>query len=403
MKKYVIVGAGSRGLEMYAKPIATELKKYAELVGVYDVNSVRANLLSRECGNIPVYSDFNLMLDKANPDAVIITTIDKFHHEYIIKALEAGYDVISEKPMTIDAEKTKSILDTEKRTGKKVEVTFNVRFMPYPSRIKELILEGIVGEVFNVDFEWYLDTSHGADYYRRWHRYLENSGGLLVHKSTHHFDMINWWIGQVPEELYAFGTRRFYGSIRDERGERCLTCEHKSKCEFYIDITNNESLRKLYFDAEKEDGYHRDGCVFSESINIYDTMSVNLKYSSGALLTYSLISHSPYEGWRATINGSKGRLEIGENYSGQQSKEPCNIIRLYNRKGEFITYNVPREEGIHGGGDVRLRRMIFVGDVEDTIGQLADSRAGAMSLLIGAGANISIKEKRPVMIDELLR
>jgi predicted dehydrogenase len=105
MKKYVIVGASSRGLEMYAKPITTELKDYAQLVGVYDTNSIRAQVLSKECGNIPIYANLNNMLEKAKPDVVIVTTIDKFHHGYIIKALEAGYDVISEKPMTIDAKK----------------------------------------------------------------------------------------------------------------------------------------------------------------------------------------------------------------------------------------------------------------------------------------------------------
>lgn len=66
--------------------------------------------------------------------------------------------------------------------------------MPFVTRIKELIHEGCVGDILSVHFEWMLDTEHGADYFRRWHRKKENSGGLLVHKATHHFDMVNWLI-----------------------------------------------------------------------------------------------------------------------------------------------------------------------------------------------------------------
>lgn len=402
-KKYVIVGASSRGFHMYAQPLTSELKDYAELVGVYDINPARARYVSEHCGNVPVFDDFDKMLDTAKPDIVIVTTIDRCHDEYIIRSLEAGYDVITEKPMTIDAQKCKAILDTEKRTGKKVIVTFNARFSPYTTRVKELLKEGAVGEVLNVDFEWMLDTSHGADYFRRWHRYLDNSGGLLVHKATHHFDMVNWWIDQEPEELYAFGTRRFYGPTREKRGERCLTCDHKNTCEFYWDITSNKFMKEFYVDAEKEDGYFRDRCVFAEDIDIYDSMSLSVKYSKNALLTYSLIAHSPYEGWKIAFSGTDGRLEAESFQSGQLARDPIQHIRVYNRKGEIITYDIPKDTGEHGGGDKRLRRMIFVGDVADPLGLQADSWAGAMSLLIGAAANISIAEKKPIKIKDLLK
>ena len=246
-----------------------------------------------------------------------------------------------------------------------------------------------------------MDTHHGADYFRRWHRYLEKSGGLLVHKATHHFDVINWWLEQQPEEVFAFGTRRFYGPTRENRGERCLTCRHKSSCEFYWDIkagSNNSFYTKYYLNAEKEDGYFRDGCVFAEDINIYDSMSVNVRYSKGAVLTYSLIAYSPYEAWNAAISGTNGRLEVGEIYSGPGKDRPYNIIKYYDRKGEAITYEVPKGDGAHGGGDDKLIRMLFVGDVDDPLGCQASSTDGAMSLLIGASANVSIARNKPVLI-----
>ena len=94
---------------------------------------------------MPVYNDFDRMLAEARPDTVIVTTVDRYHHEYIIRALEAGCDVITEKPMTIDDAKCRAILDAEQRTGRKVTVTFNYRFSPYVTRVKELLREGAIG------------------------------------------------------------------------------------------------------------------------------------------------------------------------------------------------------------------------------------------------------------------
>src|SRR5690606_17303544 len=107
----------------------------------------------------------------------------------------------------------------------------------------------------------FLDRKHGADYFRRWHSEMKNSGGLLVHKSTHHFDIVNWWMDSRPAEVHAFGSRVMYGDRRKEKGERCLTCNYKSTCEFYMDIEKNPFIEQYYHQAEHEDGYIRDRCL----------------------------------------------------------------------------------------------------------------------------------------------
>ena len=138
MKKFALVGTSSRGLGMYARPITHSFQKTASLVGIWDPNQTRAHYVSRECGGVPVFPDFESLL-QTRPDTMIVTTVDRYHHQYIIAALEAGCDVITEKPMTIDAEKVRAILAAEQRTGKKVTVTFNYRFTPYVTRAKELL------------------------------------------------------------------------------------------------------------------------------------------------------------------------------------------------------------------------------------------------------------------------
>ena len=401
MKRYAIVGTGSRGITSYAEPLIMEYGDCADLVAVCDKNIKRAQLVSELTKQeIPAYTDFDQMLEVHQPDVVIVTTKDCFHEEYIVKALEHDCDVITEKPMTTNASMCHSILQTEKRTGKKVTVTFNCRFFPFYVRIKELIASGLVGDIFSVHFEWLLDTVHGADYFRRWHSVRANSGSLLIHKATHHFDLVNWFLEQEPVKVNAFGTRRFYGDDRHPHGERCLTCPYKGTCEYYLDLSvaENGMLKKLYLNCEDQDGYMRDRCVFSNEIDIEDSVSVNVRYSGGTVMSYSLTAHSPYECMKIVFNGEKGRLEADTAF-GQDT------IVFYNRMGERLSIDRGRtmsRPGGHGGSYPLLRDRLFRGYTSDPLNQMADTRAGAMSIGIGIAANMSMAEDRAVYLSEFL-
>ncbi|TNJ64913.1 Gfo/Idh/MocA family oxidoreductase [Paenibacillus hemerocallicola] len=401
MKKIAVAGAGARA-HVLVKPLATQFREEVELVGVYDQNPSRARLLAEECGHVPVYASFDSMLQESGTELVLITTMDSTHDAFIIRALEAGLDVITEKPMTTDAVKCQAILDAEKRTGRNIKVAFNCRYMPYMMRVKELLDAGTIGDILSVDYNWYLDSNHGAQYFRRWHRHMSNSGGLLVHKSTHHFDLANWWLRDEPVEVSAFGERRFFGPTREERGFRCLNCSFASTCEFYFDIKQHPFNNDYFHKCETDDGYIRDRCVFGDDIDIYDTMSVHVRYRKGTVLNYSLVAHSPYKHWTATFNGTKGRIEAGEYYTGDRADEPTQQIRLFNRKGEKIVHEARKATGSHGGSDDRIRKMFVQNEPTDSLEQRAGSWEGALSMLIGAAANISIQEQRKVTIQELL-
>lgn len=415
MKKYVLVGTGHRGIAAYIKPLTQSFTDCVKLCGLYDINIKRATAASKMAAYpIDVYDDFDKMLETVHPDTVIVTTIDAKHSEYIIKSLNFGCDVVSEKPLTTDDKQMKAIYEAEKKSGKKVQVTFNCRFMPVYMRIKELLQSGIIGEIYSAHFEWLLDTSHGADYFRRWHAEREKSGSLLIHKSTHHFDLLNWFLDDEPEKVNAFGTRRFYGPTRENRGERCKDCKVSDKCEFYTDISESDFYKKVYLECEEKDGYYRDRCVFSDRIDIEDTVAINIKYKKGAVACYSLTAHSPYEGMKLCLNGSLGRIEIstfsdGKMYGGNKSA----IINVFNRLGEKLDISPDKSEtmlklprfgrllgGGHGGADMLLCDMIFRRADEDPLTLLADSRAGAMSIGIGIAANKSMRDDRAVYLSE---
>lgn len=222
MKTYVQVGTGGRA-QFFYEAIATTFRESSKLLAFCDVNQTRMDYANGVLENhgldpIPTYlaQDFDQMLLDHKPDYVIVTTTDRTHHKYINRAMELGSDVITEKPLTVDAKKAKSILETKERTGKDIRVTFNYRYAPHNTKVRELIRDGAIGNVTSVHFEWLLNTEHGADYFRRWHRDKRNSGGLMVHKSTHHFDLVNFWLNTKPETVFAFGDLKFYGKENAE-------------------------------------------------------------------------------------------------------------------------------------------------------------------------------------------
>jgi predicted dehydrogenase len=401
MKTFALAGCGVRGISMYAHPLSKYYGDAAELVAICDTNRVRMDVCRASLqGDVGMFSSVDEMLRETRPDTLIVCTPDYTHHDVIIKALESGADAITEKPMTIDDTKCRAILESEQRTGKTVTVTFNYRYSPQHQQIKRLIREGAVGRVLSVDFHWPLDYIHGADFFRRWHRRRENSGGLLVHKATHHFDLVNWWIESEPEQVFAHGSRLFYGPTREERGERCHGCAHAGTCEFFMDL-GKSYFRPMYLDAESEDGYFRDRCVFADEIDIYDTMAVDVRYQSGVLLSYSMIAYAAWEGYTIAFNGTEGRLEVlfVERAPG---REPGVEITLHPLRKPAIAIEAETGPGEHYGGDRLLRDHLFRGFASDPLGLQADSRAGAMSILTGIAANKSIESGQPVRVADLL-
>lgn len=404
-KKYALVGCGGRAYSMFAEPLVTRHAGSSELVGLCDINPGRMEVYQKGLGRkIPTFTDFEKMMTTVKPDRVLVATKDALHHTFILKALRHHVDVITEKPMTTDAEKCLEILREEKKSGRNVTVTFNMRFVPYLARIKEFLSKKVIGKILSVDFQYQLDRRHGADYFRRWHRRKENSGGLLIHKSTHHFDVVNWFLDAEPAEVYSTGALQFYGPQRAERGMNCRNCQHTKSCEFYFDINSQTehgfsvNNKTLYAEVEHHDGYLRDGCVFSDEIDIEDTMHVLVRYKNNVRMSYSLIAHSPYEGWRLALNGTEGRLEAEEWHTGPFVRKDEKDIRIHRPGKTMEVISVPTASGGHGGGDERLRSMLFGEGGADPLGQMAGSRAGAHSLLIGASANTSMRTGLSVKI-----
>jgi predicted dehydrogenase len=403
--RLALVGTGVRGTYVWGIPVLETYKDLVEMVALCDINPKRMSAAKTLLGiNAKTYEakDFSRMITETKPDIVIVTTIDSFHEKYIVQALELGCDVISEKPIATEADQCQRIADAENRTGKKVYVGFNVRYMNESIEMKKILLSGVLGKIIAVDYQECLNTLHGADYYRRWHGKKKYSGSLLVHKSSHQFDLINWLLDAEPVDVQALGKLAFYGHNNSYRARNCRTCSFTKECKFYWDMTKDEVAMNLYGNCEDVDGYYRDGCIWENEIDSYDTSAVQVSYDNGTQMSYSINTYLPFEGQFICFSGENGRLEVRINY--QQAWEvPGEIeFRLIKDRETSEFWVLNPSSGTHGGADNRLQEMIFVPETPDPLGSKAGSRAGILSSLIGIAARQSIEIGQKVKIADLV-
>jgi predicted dehydrogenase len=443
-RRYAVVGAGARAA-MYVDALAGEYADVGRIVALCDTNATRMRFHSerlRAAGHPSPTTygpeGFAQLLDAERPEVVVVTSPDHTHHRYAVAALEAGCEVIVEKPLTTSVEGARAIAQAAATSSGELIVTFNYRYAPRNRVLREVVADGRIGEVTSVHFEWVLDTVHGADYFRRWHRDKEHSGGLLVHKASHHFDLVNWWIDDVPTRVYAAGALRFYGDDNararglGERPARSAGSPGLATDPFALDLAADDTLKRLYLDAEVDDGYVRDQDVFAPGITIEDNLAVLATYMSGALLTYSLNAHAPWEGYRVSVNGTEGRaeLEVVERshvaspssaaLSGRpavdpsvapdapgggdrRDERPAGHRLVVQRHWEpAVEVAIPAGEGGHGGGDAQLLADLFrPSQVPDPLGRRAGYLDGLRSVAVGVAGNRSIETGAPVDVASL--
>jgi predicted dehydrogenase len=422
-RRYAFVGTGHRA-ELYFAALLGDHAEAGAPVALCDSNPTRMAYYQRlwrsarpGAADLPAYGPDKVgtMLSRERPHVVVVASVDRLHAEHVTAALDQGCDVICEKPLAIDVDGCRAIVQVAERSAGELIVGFNYRYAPRNSAVKELVGGRAIGTATSVHFEWLLDTIHGADYFRRWHRDRRSSGGLLVHKSTHHFDLVNWWLTDVPETVFAHASLRFYGAAN-----------RRDPAPFAIDLAADDRLRQLYVDARADDGYERDRDPFAPGVSIEDNMAVLVSYRRGALLTYSLNAHAPWEGYRVGINGTEGRLELTVcerpavepgaaeqivGWSGRRREvRPVDDVRplgaqLVIQRHWERAERVPIEQAGagHGGGDARLLADLF-GATEpaaDPLERRAGYGDGVRSVLTGIAANQSVASGHAVALAEL--
>jgi predicted dehydrogenase len=431
-ERYAIVGTGHRA-QMYLDAMRGDHADVAELVAWSDTNPGRLDFYEKEfeAAGAPVPLRFTpdeleRTIAGQRIDRVIVTSPDFTHADLVSRSLLAGADVVVEKPITIDADGLRQIAAAIETSGRSVVTTFNYRYSPRNSALRELVQSGAIGDVTSVHFEWVLDTVHGADYFRRWHRDKQSSGGLLIHKASHHFDLVNWWIDSVPRRVFASGGLRFYGASNAAArglGER-PTRETGAGDPFVLDLAADARLKGLYLDNEHLDGYRRDRDVFDPDITIEDNLALLVDYASGATMSYSLNAHSPWEGYRVMVNGTAGRAElevvergavlIGDDgvvvvdpsatplaASGTNLRPEGERLVLQRHWEAAVEVPIPDGIGSHGGGDAYLLDHVFNRITADPLGRPAGYADGVAAVSVGIAGNLSLATGMPVLVADL--
>lgn len=434
-RRYAIIGTGFRS-RMYIDAIVGAHADTAELVAWSDPNHGRLDWhearLRRLGEPVPARFDVDHLataVERYGVERVVVTSPDATHARHIVSALDGGAEAVVEKPLATAEHHVRDIADAVKRSGRQVVITFNYRYAPRNCALKKVIASGTIGEVTSVHFEWLLDTAHGADYFRRWHRYKDRSGGLLVHKSSHHFDLVNWWLDDSPTRVFASGGLRFYGAENAARrglGPRPWrgSVESARRDAFSLDLREDPELRGLYYEQERHDGYLRDRDVFDQGITIEDNLSLVVDYSRGASMSYALNAHSPWEGYTVAVNGTAGRAEMTVvergvvlvDDSGRRVVDPSErpdevaddggrpvgerlVVQRHFDHAEIVP--VPAGEGGHGGGDGELLRDLLDGVGVDPLGRAATWHDGVQSLAVGLAGNRSLESGQAVRVDDL--
>ncbi len=433
--RYVVCGLSTRGVYHFVLPLlgknwegGNNFNDRAELVGILDIDRGRVETFCQKVGvPIPFYPAEALerMLKETKPDVLIAVGPDGTHCEHAVAGLEAGCEVIVEKPMVINCEQIRRVQAAERKSGRFVRVAHNYRYTPMHKRLKRMILAGKLGRIINIEFTYNLDTRHGSSYFFRWNCESRGlSGGLNISKGCHHFDLINWWLGDAPAEVFAFGGLNYYGANgalrpRDAQGRPLSPAEEKRQCpifqKYYADKFSPESndIRawedsyEMSFDVQYPPTQRR--YIYDDGIEIEDTYNAVVRYQGGATMSYACNFCTPWEGYVLGINGTAGRVEM----THRSDPDPTGKTNPASETGHIIFYplfggkeviEIPPVAGGHGGADFAIQNDLIIGPSPESkeLQLVAGSDAGAYAVAVGEAMAISIKEKRAINIAALL-
>lgn len=430
-RRYVVCGLSQRGLAHFIQPLIRgddqeDYSAHGELVGIVDPDRARVEafndaLLPEGHPRVPWLApdDFGQNMADLTPGAIIVTSPDHTHEEYVIAALDRGIDVIVEKPMVSTAAQAARVLAAERRSTATVHVTHNLRYTQRHRRIKQMVRDGAVGRLTHVTLEYHVDIRHGASYFLRWNRLRARSGGLSVHKSTHHLDLISWWLDDAPVRVYAVGGRHYYGPDsphrpRDAYGKPLVTAEVRRHDPYYQaqlgsgtfpDDVNSDRRGLFGLSYAHEYPAGRDLYLYDDEIDIEDTYSALVSYERGAHLAYTIDFSSPWEGYRVVVNGTHGQIEATTGrLPGGESLPGSSELTYRPLFAAPETIELGSTAGGHDGADPLLRRDVFVGPSVESVdlGLLATSTEGASAVAAGEAIWRSIAEQRPVEVSALL-
>ena len=360
--QYVIIGCGSRGMTygLWAKEHGIQIAAIAEC------RPDRLTSAGLEL-NVPLHMRFSdaaqlLALGKI-ADAAIIATMDRDHYGHVMQALDCGYDILLEKPISPDPRECLEIEAKANTLGRKITVCHVLRYTNFFQSLKDIIDSGEIGKVVAVKHAENIGNFHMAHSFVRgnWRNDILSSP-IIMQKSCHDLDILLWLLGKHCTRVAAFGSLSYFREENAPEGStgRCLDCPVAEHCRFDAwqaykevlgqwpaDVVCLEPTEEALREALRTGPYGR--CVFRCDNNVCDHMSILMEFEEGITATFSLTAQTSDIHRTIHIMCEDGEIH-GDELDGTIKVTYFRRNKAEPEKSRFLTTNVKYESG-HGGGD----------------------------------------------------
>lgn len=398
----ILLGAGQRG-EIYASyglSFPNELK----IVGVAEPREDRRELFAKQHNIAPENSvgDWKELLQREKfADSVFVCTQDRMHYEPVMLALEKGYDVLCEKPMSYDAKELLAMGEMAKKQGRLLSICHVLRYSPFFVKLKELIDRGTIGQLVNIQHIESVGYWHMAHSFVRgnWNRAGESCPMILA-KCCHDMDILTWLAGSKCARVSSFGDLSHFNKAHRPEGapDRCLDgCPHRDTCPYYAPrfylehpkavadgfrkVVSLDTSNEALLTALQTSPYGR--CVYACDNDVVDNQIVAIEYENGVRASLTMSAFT--ENCERTINvmGSHGQIK------GHMESNTLEILDFASGNKTIVEVHVPAG-GYHSGSDVSMMREF----VELVASGATDSKTGAAASVESHLATLAAEDSR---------
>ena len=416
MKKIslALIGAGDRGMRSYA-PYALNKPHEVEFVAVAEPDEQKREAFRKQYGISEdcCFKDYKELLDKSRlADGILICLQDRMHLEPAMLALEKGYHVMLEKPMSVDPAECIQIGNCAEKYNKILVICHVLRYTPFFSTIKELIEKRTIGDLISIQHNENVSYWHQAHSYVRgnW-RKAEESSPMILAKSCHDLDIILWLVGADCIKLSSFGTLSHFKKENAPEGapERCLQgCPSERECPYYapkIYLTNKTDWPTSVISSDlsiagrlnalKNGPYGR--CVYHCDNDVVDHQVVNMEFENGITAAFTMCAFTNEMSRTIKLMGTKGEIR------GHMEKNQIEVIEFGNSKKTTIDLNIGVDIHGHGGGDERLMADFINLIREENKNGLTSAKNSVQSHLMAFAAEKSRIEGKVINLEQYIQ
>ncbi len=405
--KVCVIGAGIRGFNLARQLSTSDIP--AKIIGVAEPNPNKKQLFANEFNLDDKYSfnDWQELVNSHIPcDAAIIATLDNQHTEPALAALDNGWHVLLEKPLSDHYEGCCQIVAKQKETGQVLSVCHSLRYMDAFVKVKNLIDNKVIGEIVHIEH------MEGIGHFRFAHNYVrgrwavkENNTFLLLHKCCHDIDYIYWLMNTRCERVSSFGSLKYFTTenAMQKNVSRCIDCDLKESCQYsalriYVDGKLDEWPARDICEQHTKDAHYKavsngpyGKCVWAGTNDVVDHQVVMMEFKNGATATSTLTGYSATNGRRLRIQGTLGELLYDE------AQRTILISKFFEEKSEIIS--IPENNLYHPEDrDIVNNWLLSISSSEPQIA--VDAQEAMKSHAIVFAAEKSRLEKRTIEMSE---